>query len=333
MKKKLYDDQLIVITGAAGFIGSGVVRYLNDKGFNNLLLVDDLEQGAKWKNLIGKKYYDFIGINELFPWLVGREKDIEAFIHLGACSNTLETNGDYILENNYRYSVKIAEYALENNHRFIYASSAATYGNGSLGFSDDHDMIDKLEPLNLYGFSKQMFDMWAKEQGVLQKLVGLKYFNVYGPNEAHKGNMSSMVYKMYPSVVEKGVVSLFKSTEPDKYADGAQVRDFIYVKDAVKMTCNFLENDIGGIFNIGTGQATTWNALAKALFKAAKKPEKIEYIETPKSLAAQYQNYTKAEMAKYCKAFSLPGYVSLDYPLEKAVADYVTNYLSKDARW
>ena len=179
MKTKLYDDQLIVITGAAGFIGSGVARMLNDRGYSNLLLVDDFRKSEKWKNLCHKRYVDFISREEIFDFLKGRQQEIEAFIHLGACSSTVETDGDYFLKTNYRFSIKLAEYALEHNHRFIYASSAATYGDGSLGFNDDTSNLDQLEALNIYGFSKQMFDKWVHEQGVLNKVVGLKYFNIF----------------------------------------------------------------------------------------------------------------------------------------------------------
>jgi len=267
---------------------------LNDKGFFKLLLVDDIECTDKWKNLLGKKSHDFISKHALFDWLKGKEKDISAFIHLGACSDTLEMNGDYLMENNYRYSIKLAEYALAHGIRFIYASSAATYGDGSLGFSDDESLLDELKPLNLYGFSKHLFDLWLKRQNVLDKVVGLKYFNVFGPNEYHKGRMASMVLKMVPNVLNEGVIRLFKSSEPNLFADGGQMRDFIYVKDVVHMTCGFLDNQIGGIFNIGRGEPTTWNTLASALFKALNRPVRIEYVEMPKDLVKQYQNYTCA---------------------------------------
>jgi ADP-L-glycero-D-manno-heptose 6-epimerase len=306
------------------------VRHLNDKGMTNLLLVDDIGKTQRWKNLLRKTCVDFISKNELFAFLEGREREVEAFIHLGACSDTLESDGDFIMENNYRYTLRLAEYALKHGHRFIYASSAATYGAGEHGFSDDHNLLEELKPLNLYGFSKHFFDLWAKQQGVLDQLTGLKYFNVYGPNEADKERMASMVFKMFPVAAHNQVIRLYKSSEPKRFADGDQCRDFIYVKDAVKMTCDFLENDHGGIFNIGQGKPTTWNELAGALFKALKKPPKIEYIEMPADLAGQYQNYTCADMTKYLKMH--PGKGPL-YTVENGVADYVQNYLLKDARW
>lgn len=334
MSPKLYDRPLIVITGAAGFIGSCVARYLNDKGLANLLLVDDIKKSEKWKNLIGKKCVDFISKNELFSWLEGKEHEVEAFIHLGACSDTMEQDGNYLMENNYRYTVKLADYALDHGHRFIYASSAATYGDGSLGFDDDHDALETLKPLNLYGFSKHLFDLWAKQQGVLDLVVGLKYFNVFGPNENHKGRMSSMVYKMYPIAESGQTIRLFKSSEPDRFKDGDQCRDFIYVKDAVRMTCDFLDNEIGGIFNIGSGQITTWNALARSLFKAVGKPANIEYVDMPVDLVKQYQNYTCANMNKYREKLNLSHSQSVcNYSIEEAVADYVQSHMQKDERW
>jgi ADP-L-glycero-D-manno-heptose 6-epimerase len=335
MKTKIKNDQLIVVTGAAGFIASGIVRYLNDLGLNNLILVDNIGKTDKWKNLLGKQFVDFLGIEQLFPWIQGRENEIQAFIHLGACSDTLETDGDYLMENNYRYTVKLAEYALTYNKRFIYASSAATYGDGALGFSDDHALLDQLQPLNLYGFSKHLFDLWAKQQGVLDRIVGLKYFNIFGPNEQHKGRMASMIYKMLPQVLSEGVVRLFKSTDPDRFPDGGQCRDFLYGKDAVRMTCQFLENELSGIFNIGRGEATTWNTLATALFQAADKQTHIEYIEMPSDLAKQYQNYTCADMQKYCRmhGYASPSEIPFEYTVETAVEDNVRNHLLKDTRW
>lgn len=334
MNAKIFDDQLIVVTGAAGFIGSGVVRHLNDKGLTNLLLVDEIGTTKKWKNLLQKQFVDIIPPHELFEWLKGRAREVEAFIHLGACSDTMETDGNYIMQNNYRFSVRLAEYALSNNHRFIYASSAATYGKGELGFSDDHDLLEQLKPMNLYGYSKHAFDLWVKQQGVLNDVVGLKYFNVYGPNENDKGRMASMIYKMLPIAAKDGVIRLFKSTEPDKFPDGGQKRDFIYVKDAVWMTCDFLENELSGIFNIGLGAATTWNEIAEAIFAALDMPCQIEYFDMDPELKGQYQNYTCADMTKYFthsnfKASKPP----FKYTVKEAVFDYVRNYLLKDERW
>ncbi len=317
---------MIVITGAAGFIGSGVVRHLNDQGFDQLILVDDLNHPEKQRNLQGKKYLKLIPIASLFQWLEGRAGEIGAFIHLGACSNTLEKNETYLLENNTHYTQRLASYAVSHGIRFIYASSASTYGDGSQGFSDDHTLLETLQPLNLYGKSKHLFDLWAHQQGILDKIVGLKYFNVFGPNEAHKDNMASMVYKMLPIIQKEGVIRLFKSTKPDRYADGDQSRDFIYGKVAVEMTCRFLTDNRGGIFNIGLGKPTTWNQLATAVFKALNRQPNIEYVDMPAPLARQYQNYTCADMKKY-------GEFPLSYDLEEGVCDYVQNYLLVDHRW
>ncbi len=334
-QSKLYDDQFIIITGAAGFIGSCVVRYLNDKGYTNLVLVDDLKNGDKWKNLRGKCFSEILSKYDIFDWLEGREREIEAFIHLGACSNTIEADGDFLLENNYRFSVMLAEFALLHDIRFIYASSAATYGDGSLGFSDSID-IDTLHPLNMYGYSKQLFDQWVKREQVLDKVIGLKYFNVFGPNEYHKKDMASMILKMADKVHKDGKIQLYKSNDLEKYKDGEQKRDFLYVKDAVKMTCILLDDafkDIGGIFNIGRGEATTWNFLAKCLFNAFGKEENIEYIDMPKELYHQYQNYTCADMEKFKKLHKDKAKELVLTSIPDAVNDYVNNYIMKDKRW
>lgn len=327
---RIYEDQLIIVTGGAGFIGSCVVRYLNDKGLNNIIIVDDLGKTEKWKNLVGKKFVDIISKHQLFAWLEGKESIIEAFIHLGACSDTVEIDASYLLENNYQYSVRLAEYALKNEHRFIYASSAATYGNGLKGFKDDVDQLYQLEPLNMYGFSKQLFDQWAFEEGVFDKIVGLKYFNVFGPNEAHKGRMASVITKFVPRIQKGESIQLFKSSESHLYKDGEQKRDFIYVKDVVRMTCAFLENDANGLYNIGSGEAATWNALVNAIYKAMGKTPKIEYIEMPADLVAKYQNYSKADMTKTKQVL---GSLTTCMPLDKSVEDYVNNYLLPDKKW
>lgn len=327
---KIFDDQYIVITGGAGFIGSGVIRHLNDRGIHNLIVVDELGTSEKWKNLVGKSFLDIIDKNQFFQWLDGKESAIEAFIHLGACSSTVETDASYLLENNYRFSVRLAEYALEHGHRFIYASSAATYGDGSLGFSDDESKLQTLKPLNMYGYSKHLFDLWLKNQGVLNQVVGLKYFNVFGPNEDHKERMASAIVRMLPAAKKEAVVRLFKSNDPKNFPDGGQQRDFVYVKDVARMTTAFLFNDATGIFNIGSGKASTWNELATAVFKAIDKPVKIEYIDMPPDLTGKYQNYTCADMNKTRQ--TLKGEADC-MPLEASVVDYIRNHLITGQSW
>jgi len=315
-------------------IGSGVVRHLNDLGHRDLLLVDDLKEGEKWKNLVGKHFVDLISRHKIFEWLQGKDSEIDAILHLGACSNTLETNVDYLLENNYRFSIRLAEWALERGKRFIYASSAATYGDGAQGFSDDEKGLEELRPLHPYGFSKHLVDLWMQRQGVLHQVVGLKYFNVFGPNEYHKGHMASMVFKMTHQAHQGSAIGLYKSNDPGRFPDGDQCRDFIYLKPAVAMTCRFLEppyRQIGGIFNIGCGQTTTWNRLAKALFLALNKTPRITYIDLPPALHHQYQNYTCADMRKFHKLFSVDTLPT--EPIEASVSEYVQQYLLRNARW
>lgn len=323
-------DKLIVITGAAGFIGSNVVRKLNEKGYHHLLLVDDLKSTEKWKNLVGKSFLDLIPKSALLNWLDGEEDTVGAIIHLGACSDTTERNADYLLENNYRFSVKLADYALKNNIRFIYASSAATYGDGTLGFKDDEFELEKLLPLNMYGYSKHLFDLILKRQGALSRMVGLKFFNVFGPNEAHKGRMASAITFLVPQILNDGKIKLFRSSEPERFADGEQVRDFIWVDDVARMTIAFLDNDANGIFNIGTGTPTTWNSLAQSVFEALGKPVDIEYIDMPPSLVGQYQNYTCADTTKLRQAL---GNEAETTPIPLAVKEYVQKFLLPGKLW
>lgn len=329
---KTANKPITIVTGAAGMIGSGVVRYLNDLGTSSLLLVDDLKSTEKWKNLLGKEFLDLISKHALFDWLKERGDEVGAIVHLGACSDTTEINGDYLIENNFHYTIRLAEWALSRNIRFVYASSAATYGDGTLGFDDNEDAISELRPLNLYGYSKQLVDLWMKRVGAFSRAVGLKYFNVFGPNEYHKGKMASMVLKMAHKAKTDGAIQLFQSNHPN-FKDGEQQRDFIYVKDAVRATCNFLlpqYQSTGGLFNIGRGEPGSWNQLAAALFDALEQAAKIEYIPLPPDLSKQYQNYTCAQMQKWRKIFSSEA-PFLALPV--AVKEYVREYLMKSGRW
>ena len=251
---------------------------------------------------------------------------IDAIVHMGACSATTEQDMDYLMENNYRYTRILAEWCLEHKKRFIYASSAATYGNGEHGFSDNHDLLQQLKPTNRYGYSKHLFDLYALKQGYLNSIVGLKFFNVFGPNEYHKGSMMSMICKGYDEIKSTGKIKLFKSHKKD-YEDGCQERDFVYVKDCVDIMWWLLnEEKVNGIFNIGTGKARSWNDVAKALFKSMDVKESIEYFDMPESIRAHYQYHTEAVMSKL-KAFKCPVHMT---NLENAVSDYVS-YLKENA--
>lgn len=317
---------MIVVTGGAGFIGSALIWELNRRNREDILVVDALGQDEKWKNLVGLRFADYMEKADFLEAVESRKFDtkMEAIIHLGACSSTTERDVSFLAQNNYGYSQSLARYAFEKGIRFIYASSAATYGDGSKGYSDDHAALDQLEPLNAYGFSKHLFDLWLYRQGALDKAVGLKYFNVFGPNEWHKDDMRSMVCKGFEQIRETGKVKLFASDRPE-FGDGEQQRDFLYVKDAVDMTLFFLDHpQPTGIFNIGTGRAENWNALMTAIFKALDKEPAIEYIPMPEHLRGKYQYHTQADMAKMRKA----GYGSECRSLEEAVADYVQNYLA-----
>lgn len=315
----------IVVTGGAGFIGANLVKRLNQLGEERILIVDNLGKTEKWKNLVDINFEDYIHKDKFIRQIEegSFKAQVSAIFHLGARSSTTERDMDFLIENNYEYSKKLALWALERNVRFIYASSAATYGDGSMGFSDDHTLITKLRPLNAYGYSKQLFDLWALRKGLLNYIVGLKYFNVFGPKEDHKADMRSMVNKAYGQIKRAGKIRLFKSDNPN-FRDGEQLRDFIYVWDAVEMTIFFLEKrEINGIFNVGTGIPRTWNDLAKAVFSALGIEPNIEYIEMPEELKGKYQYYTKADIDKIRKA----GYLKETVSLEDAVRDYVKNYL------
>ncbi len=321
---------MYIVTGGAGFIGSAFVWKLNQLGIDDILVVDNLGSTQKWKNLVNLRYYDYIHKDEFLEELYSnRFSRIEAIVHMGACSSTTELDADYLMENNFHYTKELSKFCLANNIRFIYASSAATYGDGSLGFSDEHSIIPRLKPLNMYGYSKQLFDLWALKKGILDKIVGIKFFNVYGPNEYHKGDMKSVVCKAFYQIRETGKLKLFKSYKPE-YKHGEQKRDFVYIKDCVDVMAWFLEKkDVNGIFNLGTGEARTWNDLAKAVFSAMGVDTNIDYIDMPLAIRDKYQYFTQAEMKKLKDA----GYNKDFTSLEDAVKDYIQNYLAKDNQY
>ena len=312
---------MIVLTGGAGFIGSCILAWLNRTGREEILVVDSLEPNdLKKANLKNKKFKEFIDkkafINQVKK---GRwNKEVATIIHMGACSSTTLQDAKYFEENNFQYSKILAQWALAHQVRFIYASSAATYGDGECGYKDAESEIKKLKPLNLYGQSKQKFDEWVLDQKAFDRVVGLKFFNVFGPNEYHKEDMRSVIAKAYDRVASEGKMVLFKSYHPD-YKDGEQKRDFVYVKDAVKVMQYFFENpNINGLFNVGSGMARTWNDLAAALFKAVGKEPNIEYIDMPEVLKPRYQYFTQADMSKLFQS----GYRQKFTSLEDAVKDY-----------
>jgi ADP-L-glycero-D-manno-heptose 6-epimerase len=319
---------MLIVTGGAGLIGSAVVWELNRQGQDDILIVDHLRSADKWRNLAPLRFRDYFERDVFLEML---EEDrfpkagerIEGVIHLGACSSTTERDASFLAKNNFAYSKRLALFALEKGARFIYASSAATYGDGALGFSDDENLISRLRPLNAYGYSKQLFDCWLRHNGLLGKVAGLKYFNVFGPNEQHKGEMRSVVLKAFEQVRDTGGMTLFRSYHPD-YKDGEQLRDFVYVKDAAAMTLFLLNHpEANGLFNIGTGRARSWNDLAHALFTALDREPAITYVEMPETLRPRYQYYTCADTSKLRKA----GFQGETTVLEAAVGDYVKNYL------
>ena len=318
---------MYIVTGGAGFIGSAILWKLNTQGIDDILVVDDLGQSDKWKNLVNRRYIDYIHKSTFISLLAGNKIDpIDAIIHMGACSSTTERDADFLMENNFHYSTALAEYALQNNIRMINASSAATYGDGSAGFSDSQEDMQNLKPLNMYGYSKQLFDLWALRKGALKDIASLKFFNVFGPNEYHKDDMCSMVSRGFNQIHETGCLRLFKSYRSE-YQDGGQRRDFVYVKDCVDIVWWLIEHpEASGVFNLGTGKDRSWNDLAAALFSAMGLELNIEYIPMPEPLQDRYQYYTRAEMQKLTQA----GCPATSTSLEAAVGDYVQNYLLKE---
>lgn len=316
---------MYIVTGGAGLIGSAFVWALNQRGIEDIVIVDHLATSEKWKNLRALKYADYVEKDDFIPRLMeGVYTDVEAIIHMGACSATTESDATYLVRNNLEYTQLLAMWAVENEARFIYASSAATYGEGEQGYVDDEDNLDVLRPLNMYGYSKHFFDQWARRQGILDQIVGLKFTNVFGPNEFHKAHMRSVVMRAFEQIQESGVVKLFKSYR-DEYADGEQMRDFIYVKDVVAMMMWLLDHpEVNGLYNIGSGKAETWNALVTGVFEALEVPVNIEYIDMPDHLKGKYQYFTKSDMTK----LRSKGCDIETRPLAEAVKDYVVNYLA-----
>jgi ADP-L-glycero-D-manno-heptose 6-epimerase len=320
---------MFIVTGAAGLIGSAMIWQLNQTGVNDIIAVDHLGTSDKWKNLRALNFSDYLEKDSFRSKLAAghfNAKQIDGIIHLGACSATTERDGSYLADNNFSYSCELADFAVRNGIRFLYASSCATYGDGNMGYVDDESKLEVLRPLNMYGYSKQLFDLWCKRRGILDKVTGLKFSNIYGPNEQHKGDMRSVVCRAYEQISSEGKLRLFKSYRAE-YADGEQLRDFLYVKDAVNMVEFLMNCPRGyGIFNIGSGKAESWNALAAAAFAALNKPVNIEYIEMPEHLRDRYQYYTRAEMTKLINL----GYNQPSTPLNTAIADYVRNYRIPD---
>lgn len=329
MSTKDWSERRILVTGGAGFIGSALVWALNRRGCENIVVCDLLGTAEKWRNLAPLRFADYLEADVLLPRLQsGALGKFDLVLHLGACSATTEKDAGYLIRNNFEFTKDLAQWSLANKARFVYASSAATYGDGSAGMADDVTQLDTLRPLNMYGYSKHLFDQHARRAGYLHKIVGLKYFNIFGPNEDHKADMRSLVHKSFAQVQKENVIRLFKSYRPD-YRDGEQKRDFLYVKDCVAMTLHLAANQkAGGLYNIGSGGARSWIDLANAVFAALGKKPRIEFIEMPETIRDKYQYFTQANIARLRAA----GYKAPVTSLEDSVADYVRNYLVPDKR-
>ena len=322
-------NDLILVTGAAGFIGSALVWELNRRGFERIIVTDVMGTDEKWRNLVPLRFEDYLDASELFGRIESNTlQDVRWIFHLGACSATTEKNASYLMENNFHYTRRLAEWALQGRRRMVYASSAATYGDGSAGMEDGHEHLERYRPLNMYGYSKHLFDLHAKRHGWLDRLVGLKYFNIFGPNEDHKGDMRSVVHKAYAQIQNTGSVELFKSHHPD-FRDGEQQRDFLYVKDAVNATIHLAtEPQAAGIFNIGSGIASTWIDLVTPIFHALDLPVSIQFIDMSEALRGKYQYRTLADTSRLKSC----GWAGPEFTLDAAVRDYVSHHLVSDRR-
>lgn len=319
----------IVVTGAAGFIGSCLAGKLNNKGFKDVVLVDDFTHPAKEKNYIKKAYLEQVNRDHFFRWLEDHADEVDFIFHLGARTDTTEMNRSIFDELNLNYSKSVWNACVRHGIRLIYASSAATYGMGEWGYEDDHRLVEKLRPLNPYGESKNDFDKWVLSQRDTPPFwAGVKFFNVYGPNEYHKGRMASVIFHAYRQITETGAVRLFRSHNPD-YQDGEQLRDFIFVKDVVDVLFFlFKRGEQSGLYNLGTGKARTFLDLARSTFKAMDLPENIVFIDTPQDIRDKYQYFTEARMDK----LRMAGYDNPFYTLEEGIEEYVVEYL-KNSRF
>lgn len=329
MKPNDFSGARVLVTGGAGFIGSALVWGLNQHGCENVVVCDILGTSEKWRNLTPLRFADYVEADALLPRLQdGALGKFDLVLHMGACSATTEKDSTYLIKNNYEFTKDLAVWSLANKTRFVYASSAATYGDGSAGMDDNDSVLDALRPLNMYGYSKHLFDQHARRAGFLNKIVGLKYFNVFGPNEDHKGDMRSLVHKSFAQVQGEGVIRLFKSYRKE-YKNGEQKRDFLYVKDCVAMTLHLAATPkANGLFNIGSGGARSWVDLANAVFIALKKKPNVKFIEMPETIRDKYQYFTQANLLRLRGA----GYTAPVTSLENAVFDYVRKYLLLDKR-
>lgn len=325
----IMSKKTIIVTGGAGFIGSCLVAGLNARHEDEIIIVDSLGHCEKWKNLTGKKFIDYIDKNDFIQSLDSfNTKSLRAIFHMGACSKTTEKNADYLMQNNTLYTRKLAEFALKNDIAFYYASSAATYGQGESGYRDDEAELYKFRPNNMYGFSKHAFDLMAYQLKWLDKITGFKFFNVFGPNENHKLNMTSVVFNAYHQIRNSGCMKLFRSDNPE-FKDGEQLRDFIYVKDVVKILLWFLDHpEHKGIYNLGRGEAVMWKSITSSVFSALNKETRISYVDMPELLKGKYQYHTLASMEKLFEIYHEP-FMSI----EESVQDYVVNYLKKGTIW
>jgi ADP-L-glycero-D-manno-heptose 6-epimerase len=320
-------NYFIMLTGAAGFIGSYLLGYLNKQGYNKIIIVDDFTDEDKWFNLSNKKFITKVERDELFDWLRSADPKIEFVYHLGARTDTTEFDYSIHQKLNVEYSKSIWNYCTEKNIPLVYASSAATYGNGEFGYKDNHDIVGELKPLNPYGVSKNEFDKWALQQTSQPPFwAGLKFFNVYGPNEYHKDRMASMIFHGYNQIKKTGKVKLFKSHKPE-FRDGEQLRDFIYVEDVANVCYWLIENRVeSGLYNLGTGKARPFKDLVTAIFTSLNREPQIEFIDMPEDIRDKYQYFTEADMNKLKEA----GYNEKFFSLENGVQDYVKKYLLRN---